>query len=181
MITDRKKFLAVAGLGIFGAAMASPFFREPESPLKTEMAFKAEITLDKAMELGNTQHGNRRIIPITGGSFEGPGLKGVIVQGGADWQIVRDDGVAELEARYTLCTQDNVLIYVINRGYRHGPPEVMQRLAKGEVVDPKEYYFRSTPVFETSSDQYKWLTRYIFIAIGERKPNSVVLSFYKLL
>jgi len=74
-------------------------------------------------------------------------------------------------------------IIISNRGYRHGPPEVMQRLAKGEPVDPKEYYFRGTPVFETSAENYKWITRYIFIATGtgERRVDRVILDFYKLL
>ena len=182
MIANRRSFLTTAGLGLFGSAMASPFSQNSEdSIIKTEFAFKAEITLDKVLELGTTQHGNRRIIPITGGSFEGPQIKGTVVPGGADWQIIRSDGVAELEARYTLRSNDNVLIYVLNRGYRHGPPGVMQRLAKGEPVDPKEYYFRGTPVFETSSENYKWLTRYIFIVTGERRADRVILDFYKLL
>jgi hypothetical protein len=182
MITNRRSFLTAAGLGLLGTAMASPFHQNADdNAIKTEFAFKAEITLDKVLELGNTQHGNRRIIPITGGSFEGPQIQGTILPGGADWQIIRTDSVAELEARYTLQTSDNALIYVLNRGYRHGPPEVMQRLSKGEPVDPKEYYFRATPVFETSAENYKWLTRYIFIATGERRADRVILDFYKLL
>jgi hypothetical protein len=80
-----------------------------------------------------------------------------------------------------LSSDDGALIYVINKGYRHGPPEVMQRLAKGEQVDPKEYYFRATPIFETSVAKYTWLTKNVFVATGERKPNSVLLDFYKIL
>lgn len=177
----RRSFLTTAGLGLLGSAIASPSDQNTEDVLNMEFAFKTEITLGKPMELGNTQHGNRRIIPITGGSFEGHLIKGTVVPGGADWQVVRSDGVAELEAKYTLQTNDDILIYVLNRGYRHGPPEVMQRLAKGEQVDPKEYYFRCTPVFETSSEKYNWLNRYIFIATGERKADRVILDFYKLL
>ena len=131
-----------------------------------EFAFKAEITVDKIMDLGGTQHGTRRIIPITGGNFQGPSIKGAVVPGGADWQIIRADDVAELEARYTLRTDDGALIYVINRGYRHGPAEVMQRLAKGEAVDPKEYYFRATPTFETSVAKYNWLTNIFSLPRG---------------
>jgi hypothetical protein len=177
----RRKFLTAAGLGLSGSALASPFSFFDESGLKMEFAFKAEVLVDTIMDIGITQHGNRRIIPITGGSFEGPGIKGIIVPGGADWQIIRNDAVAELEARYTLRTDDGALIYVINRGYRYGPPDVMQRLAKGEAVDPKEYYFRTTPVFETSVAKYDWLTKHIFIASGDRKPGSVLIDFYKLL
>ena len=98
-------------------------------------------------DLGNTPHGHRRIIPITGGSFEGPAIKGTVEPGGADWQIIRADNVAELNAQYTLKTDDGALIYITNKGYRHGPPAVLQRLAKGEAVDPKEYYFRAVPFF----------------------------------
>jgi len=181
MNTSRRSFLTTAGLGVFASAVASPFHQNNEEGLKMAFAFKAEITLDKPMELGNTQHGNRRIIPITGGSFEGPEIKGTIVRGGADWQIVRADGVAELEAKYTLRTNDDALINVLNRGYRHGPPEVLKRLAKGEPVNPKEYYFRCTPVFETSAEKYNWLNRYIFVGTGERKADRVILDFYKLL
>lgn len=181
MNNGRRNFLASVGTGLSGSVIASPFLFHAESGLKMEFAFKAEITVDKIMDLGGTQHGTRRIIPITGGSFQGPSITGAVVPGGADWQIIRADDVAELEARYTLRTEDGALIYVINRGYRHGPAEVMQRLAKGEPVDPKEYYFRATPTFETSVAKYNWLTKHIFVATGERKPGSVIIDFYKLL
>ena len=181
MSIHRRKFLTALGIGLSGSALATPLSIDENDGLKTEFVFKAEVLVDKIMDLGATQHGNRRIIPITGGTFEGPLIKGIIVPGGADWQIIRADGVAELEARYTLRSDDGALIYVINKGYRHGPPEVMQRLAKGEQVDPKEYYFRATPTFETSVAKYTWLTKHVFVASGERKPNSVILDFYKIL
>jgi hypothetical protein len=181
MNSGRRKFLTTVGLGISGSAIASPFSFTGTDGLKMEFAFKVEVLVDKIMDLGVTQHGSRRIIPITGGSFEGTAVKGTIVPGGADWQIIRADGVAELEARYTLRTEDGALIYVVNKGYRHGPTEVMQRLAKGEAVDPKEYYFRATPTFETSVTKYSWLTKHIFIATGERKPSKVIIDFYKIL
>ena len=182
MNEHRRKFLTAVGLSLGGSVFAAPFSaNNDEDALKMEFAFKAEITVDKIMDLGTTQHGNRRIIPITGGKFEGPDIKGVIVPGGADWQIVRTDGVAELEARYTLRSDDDGLIYVVNKGYRHGPSEVMRRLAKGEPVDPKEYYFRTTPTFETSVAKYNWLTRHVFVAAGERKPDRVIIDFYKIL
>ena len=180
-MTNRRGFLSTIVMSLSGSALASPFSIGGANGLKTEFAFKAEVLVDKIMDLGVTQHGNRRIVPITGGSFEGPSIKGIIVPGGADWQIIRADGVAELEARYTLRTDDGALIYITNTGYRHGPPEVMQRLAKGELVDPKEYYFRATPTFETSVAKYNWLTKNIFVATGERKPNAVMLDFYKIL
>src|SRR6185503_7853380 len=102
--------------------------------LRLQPLFRAEITLAPAQELGDTPHGRRRIIPITGGGFRGERLSGRVLPGGADWQLIRPDGVAQLEARYTLETADGVLIYVRNDGYRHGPAEVMRQLAAGTPV-----------------------------------------------
>jgi hypothetical protein len=179
---NRKEFLTAAGLSVAALAMGKRpvHLRDEELPL-LEFAFTANITLDPAQELGNTPHGRRRIIPITGGTFEGPAIKGTIEPGGGDWQIIRTDNVAELDAHYTLKTDDGVFIYIHNKGYRHGPPEIMQRLAKGETVDPNEYYFRAAPFFETSSEKYSYLNKFIYVATGERKKDSVVIHFYKLL
>lgn len=181
MNNSRRKFLTTVSAGLSASAIAHPFTAGQTGGIQTEFAFKAEVLVDKIMDLGTTQHGNRRIIPITGGTFEGPGIKGTVVPGGADWQIIRPDAVAELEARYTLRTDDGALIYVVNKGYRHGPAAVMQRLAKGEPVEPSEYYFRATPVFETSVTKYSWLTNHIFIVTGARKLTTVLLNFYKVL
>jgi len=179
---NRKQFLTTMGLGLTGVALGkSPVQQGNDDLPKLEFAFKATVTLDKLQDLGNTPHGHRRIIPITGGSFEGPRIQGTVVPGGADWQIIRADNVAELSAQYTLKTDDGALIYITNKGYRHGPATVMQRLAKGEAVDPKEYYFRATPFFETASEKYDYLNKYIYICTGERKMDSVVLNFYKVL
>ena len=141
---------------------------------------RAEITLAPAQELGDTPRGRRRIIPITGGSFAGERLSGRVLPGGADWQVIRGDGVAELEARYTLETSDGALIYVRNDGYRHGPPEVLRRIAAGEAVDPTLYYMRATPRFETSDERYAWLNRTVCVATGARRPASVELDFYEV-
>lgn len=181
MNNSRKNFLTTMGAGLSATVLATPFLAQQAEGIKTTFAFKAAVLVDKIMDLGTTQHGNRRIIPITGGSFEGPGIKGTIIPGGADWQIIRPDGVAELEARYTLRTDDGALIYVVNKGYRHGPASVMQRLAKGDAVDASEYYFRATPIFETSVAKYSWLTNHIFIVTGARNLTSVLLDFYKVL
>jgi Protein of unknown function (DUF3237) len=179
---SRKQFLTTIGLGIAGIAAAkNPVHLQYHDLPALEFAFTATVTLGVAQELGTTPHGRRRIIPITGGTFEGPAIKGTVEAGGADWQIIRADNVAELDAQYTLKTDDGVFIYIKNKGYRQGPPEVMQRLAKGETVDAKEYYFRTTPVFETASDKYNYLNKYIYIATGERKATTVVISFFKIL
>ncbi len=93
--------------------------------------------------------GTRMMITVTGGDFEGPGLKGRVVPGGTEWPLVRPDGVGTIDARYTFETHDGVFINVRNSGYRYGPPEVMAKLAAyKEVVDPSEYYFRTYTIFE---------------------------------
>ena len=124
----------------------------PEPTL--EFIFEAKVTLDPPQDLGVTTYGKRRIIPITGGTFEGTDMKGTILPGGADWQTVRADGSADLEARYTLKTDDGVLMYIQNKGIRHAKPEVLARLAKGEKVDPREYYMRTAATFEVADGKY---------------------------
>ncbi|HKI65272.1 MAG TPA: DUF3237 domain-containing protein [Burkholderiales bacterium] len=146
--------------------------------LQLERLFRAEITLALAQELGDGPQGRRRIIPITGGTVSGPRLSGRVLPGGADWQIVRPDGVAYLDARYTIETHDGVLVYVRNRGYRHGPPQVIARLAAGEAVDPTLYYMRTTPWFETGDARYAWLNRTVCVGSGERLAAAVRIDFY---
>jgi len=148
--------------------------------LQLQPLLKAEITLAAPQELGETPAGRRRIIPITGGRFDGERLRGRVLPGGADWQIVRPDGVADLDARYTLETSDGALIYVRNRGYRHGPAQVMQRLAKGEAVDPSLYYMRTTPRFETGDSRYNWLNLLVCVATAARRPAAVELEVYEV-
>lgn len=151
----------------------------PEPQL--EFAFEATVTLDSPQELGMTAYGKRRIIPITGGTFEGPNIKGVVLPGGADWQTVRADGTADLEARYTLKTDDGALIYIQNKGIRTGKPEVLARLGKGEKVDPSEYYMRTYTTFEVTGEKYAWLAKSIFVGTGMRNANSVILRFYRVI
>lgn len=143
--------------------------------------FKAAITLAAVQELGTGPLGRRRIIPITGGRFEGERLSGRVLPGGADWQVIRPDGVADLDARYTLETGDGALIYVRNKGYRHGPEDVIRRLAAGEAVDPKLYYMRTTPWFETGDARYAWLNRIVCVGTGARLAAAVQLEFFEVL
>ena len=150
-------------------------------PPQLEFIFAAHVTVDPPLDLGDVGKGTRRIVPITGGEFSGPQLRGQVVPGAADWQVLRDDGVAELEARYTLRTDDGALIYVRNHALRHGPPAVMAALAAGRPADPASYYFRGATVFETSAARYAWLTRSIVVCTGEREPGGVKLKFYRLL
>ena len=141
---------------------------------------KIEVTLEPARELGNTPLGRRRVIGITGGRFAGERLSGKVLAGGADWQLIRADGVAVLDARYTLQTDDGALIYVNNRGYRHGPREAMERLSRGEPVDPALIYTRTTPWFETAERRYDWLNRSIFVGTGARRPAAVEFEVYEV-
>jgi hypothetical protein len=149
--------------------------------LNLERLFRAEITLAPPQELGDTPRGRRRIIGITGGRFSGERLSGRVLPGGADWQVIRADGVADLDARYTLETEDGALIYVRNRGLRHGPPEVLRQLAAGEAVDPARYYMRTTPLFETGDARYAWLNRIVCVATGARRPAAVELEIFQVL
>ncbi len=142
------------------------------------LLYTSRVEIAAPLSLGKGPYGERRIINITGGAFSGPRLSGRILPGGADWQVVRHDGTAEVEARYTLETDDGALIYIANWGYRHGPPEVMQRLGAGEDVDPREYYFRTTPKFETGAAEYAWLNGVIAVAVGERRANEVIITVY---
>ena len=148
-------------------------------PIPTlDFAFALSVAVAPALELGDTHLGRRRVIAITGGTVMGPRLRGVVLPGGADWQIIRPDGAAELEARYTLQADDGALIGVVNRGLRHGPAAVIQKLLAGEPVDPAAYYFRCTPVFEAAAPPHQWLTRTVFVASGARHPDRVAIDVF---
>ena len=148
--------------------------------MRLQGLFKAEIELAPPQELGAGPLGRRRIVGITGGRFFGERLSGRVLAGGADWQVIRTDGVADLDARYTLETHDGALIYVRNRGYRHGPEEVLRRIARGENVDPGQYYMRTTPLFETGDARYAWLNRIVCVATGARRAAAVELEVFEV-
>jgi hypothetical protein len=155
----------------------------PAPPLpapKLVFAFEARVELGPIMELGQVSRGRRRIIPIVGGTFEGPGIKGRVLNNGADWQIVRADGFAELDTRYALETDKGQVIYIQNAGMRHAPPEITAKLLAGQTVDPNLVYFRTVPTFETSAPELQWLTRSIFVGSGERHPTHVMIRFWRL-
>ncbi len=157
--------------------MTKPPTIEPP-PIQLDYVTRVTVHVDTPLLLGHTPLGERRIINITGGHFAGPKLTGEVLSGGADWQLVRPDGAALLEAHYTLRTHDGALIYVHNRGIRHGPPDVLARIAEGELVDPALYYFRATPTFETGSPAYAWLNNLITVCSGARTRDAVLLDFY---
>lgn len=150
------------------------------SPPALEFALELRAQLGPPLEVGTVPGGRRRIVQVLGGTFEGSGLKGRILPGGGDWQMVRADGLAELDTRYTLETDDGKVIYIQNAGIRHASPEVTARLMKGEPVDPSQVYFRTVPKFETSAPELAWLMRSIFVGTGERYPSDVLMRFWKL-
>jgi hypothetical protein len=153
----------------------------PPSSAATEFAFEARVAVQPPLVVGPSSHGLRRVVPITGGTFEGPNIRGRVIPGGADWQFVRPDGVLAVEARYTLETADSVLIMVTNRGVRRGPPAVIARLGRGEPVDPSEYYFRTTAEFEAPvGSKYAWLNESVFVGVAERRADAAIIRFYRV-
>jgi len=150
---------------------------EPATPT-LEFLARVRADVEAPQLLGQTLVGERRIVPIAGGEIAGPQLRGRILPGGADWQVVYADGTAQLEARYTVRTDDGALVYVRNLGIRHGPPEVLERIQRGEAVDPAEYYFRSTPRFEAGDARYAWLNRIVAVGSGARLANEVHLDIF---
>jgi hypothetical protein len=141
--------------------------------------YRLDATLGQPLDIGDTARGHRRIAPLTGGTFAGPEINGVLVAGAnADWQTVLPDGTTLADLRYTLRTDGGDLLDVQSRGVRHGSTEVLARLARGEVVDPGEYTFRTSTLIETAAPALDWLNKGIFVAVGGRQPGSVVYETY---
>ena len=162
-----------------GAAQAAD---NATGEVRSRYAFEARVSVATPLAVGQGAHGLRRIVPITGGEVSGPRFKGRVVPGGADWQVVRADGVLDLEAKYTLESHDGVLVMVTNRGLRHGPPDVIARLTRGETVDPSQYYFRTSAQFEAPLDSaYAWLNRAVFVGVAERTAAAAIVRFYEIL
>jgi hypothetical protein len=152
--------------------------RPPPPELRLLARFTVELT-SALWDLGpTTGAGRRRIVPITGGGFTGPAFNGEILDVGADWQVVTDDGLTTIDTRYLLRTDDEALVSLRTHGYRHGPPEVMARLAAGDHVDPADYYFRIQLAFETASPEYGWLARAVAVGSALRLPDAVVYDAY---
>jgi Protein of unknown function (DUF3237) len=152
----------------------------PVRPAEPSLELLAHVRadVDAPRVVGATPLGERRVVPIAGGEVDGPLLRGRILPGGADWQLVCADGTAFLEARYSVLTHDGALVEVRNLGVRHGRPEVLARIQAGEAVDPSEYYFRSTPRFEAGDGRYAWLNRIVAVASGARLAGEVRLDVY---
>ena len=151
------------------------------SLLGNQPIFTIEAELEAIVTLGRTPYGERRFIGISGGTVTGPKLNGRILPGGADWQIVRGDGAADIQARYMIEADSGARIMVNSAGLRHGPPEVLEKLARGDKVDPALYYFRTVMRFEAADPAMDWLNRILALARGQRQARSVRLEVYEVL
>jgi hypothetical protein len=149
--------------------------------LSAEPIFTIHAELEAIMSLGQTPLGERRIINILGGPVRGPRLNGRVLPGGADWQIIRADGAADIQARYTIESDAGARILVSSEGLRHGPPDIIAKLARGENVDPSQYYFRTLMRFETADPAVDWMNRILAIAHGQREARAVRLDVYEVL
>src|SRR5215510_359171 len=152
-----------------------------ERVMNSQPLMTVKILAAASQKLGAVPHGVRSVIPVTGGDFEGPRLRGKVLPGGGDWLLLRPDGVLELDLRITLETDDHALIYMTFQGLRHGPPDVIAALSQGEVVDPARYYFRTLPRFETSAEKYAFLNRIIAVGVGEARPDGAVHRIEEIL
>jgi hypothetical protein len=149
--------------------------------LATKYVFSLAIQVGTPIVAGDTGLGVRRVIPVLGGEVRGPGMKGVIFPVGADFQTIRSNGFTELEAKYAFEMDDGAVIYIENIGIRFGPKELLDRIAKGEIVDPALIYFRSVPRFETGAENYRWLMENLVVGVGSRYPDRVELDVHQVL
>lgn len=148
--------------------------------LTAQPIFTIQAELDDMLRFGGTPYGERRVIHITGGKVSGTRLTGRILPGGADWQIIRADGAADIQARYTIESDQGARVLVDSVGLRHGPPEVIEKLARGDNVDPALYYFRTVMRFETGDKGLDWMNRIIAVARGQRLARAVRLDVYEV-
>jgi len=171
---------SLGGISLLRANQAqTPATAADVPPPKLEFLMQLTAELDAPQVVGETPQGDRRIVPVTGGSFSGPKLKGQVLSGGGgDWLLFRKDGVAQLDVRTTLRTEDGALIYVTYRGVSIIPADARARIMAGEVVDPSTYYFRTTPYFETASEKYAWLNKIVTVGVGTRNKSSVSYHIY---
>ncbi len=149
--------------------------------LQTKYVFSLAIKVGTPIVAGDLGYGVRRVIAVLGGEVRGPGIKGTIFPVGADFQTIRPNGFTELEAKYAFEMDDGAVIYIENIGIRFGPKELLDRIAKGETVDPTLIYFRSVPRFETGAQNYRWLMENLFVGVGARYPDRVELDVHQVL
>jgi hypothetical protein len=149
--------------------------------VRTRPLFVMRLAVRPLQIVGAAPSAYRRVGVVFGGSFSGERLSGEVLEGGSDWQTLRGDGATTLNVRLVLKTKDDALIGMTYRGLRHGPPEVMARIDKGEAVDPASYYFRMAPMFETAAPTYDWINRIIAVGIGHRLADGPVYSVFEVL
>jgi len=156
--------------------LSRPDFAAPELRLFADLS----VAVAAPQEVGTTVHGRRRLIPILGGEVRGPGWQGRVLPGGADFQLIVTERLAELDARYTIEVDGGDLIFVSNRALRVAAPETMAALMRGEAVDPRQVYFRCSPQFETASPALAWISERLFIGTGARQPDRVLMRFFEV-
>jgi hypothetical protein len=149
--------------------------------IQTRYVFTLTVDIGEVATAGETGHGVRRIIPVIGGTVKGEGINGKVLAFGADFQIIRPNELIELEAKYAFETDDGAVVYVENKGLRFGPVDLLQKLKRGEPVDPKLIYFRTVPKFETGAEKYRWLMENLFIASAARHADRVVIDVHQVL
>src|ERR1700730_7174407 len=149
--------------------------------LETKYVFTIIARIGDVTSAGDIGTGVRRIVPIIGGEVKGEGISGKVLSLGADFQIIRPNELIELEAKYAFETDDGAVVYVENKGIRFGPIELLQRLKRGEPVDPRLIYFRTVPKFETGSEKYRWLMEHLFIGSAARHADRVVIDVHQVL
>ena len=149
--------------------------------LRTAHLFTLTLEVAGMQPVGATPAGDRRVGLVAGGRFQGARLSGTVLPGGADWIMLRPDGATTLDVRLVLQTDDGAAIGMTYRGMRHGPPEIMDRVARGEAVPPGSYYFRTVVAFETAAPRYAWLNRIVAVGTGERPPAGPVYDVFEVL
>jgi hypothetical protein len=155
----------------------------PESlaGVKTRPLFVMRLSVRPLQIIGPAAGPVRRVGVIFGGVFEGERLSGEVLDGGNDWQTVRVDSALSLDIRLVLKTDDEALIGMTYKGIRHGPPDILARIDRGEAVDPASYYFRIAPFFETAALKYDWLNRILAIGIGFRREDGPIYNLFEVL
>jgi Protein of unknown function (DUF3237) len=149
-------------------------------PLATQPLCIMRVAVDAVLSVGGPPGLGRRVGSIPGGALDGKRLRGTIVPGGTDWQTERGDGAILLDARIVVRTHDDALVAITYTGIRHGPPDVIARLGRGDTVDPGEYYFRIVPSFATSDPRYEWLNRIVAVGVGHRAPEGPIYQIYEI-
>ena len=154
----------------------------PSTSAPLQLLHLTHITVDVGalVTLGPTPQGERRYVPLLGGVVQGPELNGTVLPGGFDWHLMRADGVLEIAAHYVICATDGSLIEVKSDGLRHGPPQVMARLARGEAVGRDEYFFRTLMRFTTGAPAWAHLNQVMALAVGQRDAGRVLLDVYRI-